>query len=1728
MLLLSAVVVLLPGTASAFVWTEDTDTDFNNGTFTNTEVVGTGAGASVQLKKDIFNWIKMGPPPDPGEREGPGYCFDEVGGVMVIFGGYGPGGYKNDTWEYDYASNTWTQIVTNPTPPSREWPGMAYDSTNEVCVLFGGMNSSGVLKDTWEYDVNTNSWEETSPFFGPKEMFSSPLAFDSSAAKTIMVGMDFATEDMETWAYDASLDSWTFQVAHGISDRSGHAMAYDASRDKIVVFGGSYLLTVLGDTWEFDYATKSWTDFGTGGPAPRFSHAMAYDSTANVVYLFGGRDGLSRFSDTHKREGTSWSVVGVGTSPDARDSTTLVYDTVNGYVIMCCGYDGSQRFNDTWVLGQSYQLMGIYTSGVYDTGDANVNYTAIYLNQSEGMWPPDTEIRIRIATSINQGGPWSFVGPDGTVGTWYNQSSTPIPAFHDHQRYIRYSANLISWNGKYTPQLDNVAISYTVDPSPPYLSETYPVNAQLSVPTDTCIWLNFSEPMKTTSVTVDIWYLNPKEDPGITFDWTWMNGDTTLRLCPQTQFQESRAVQVWVNGTDLDDMALIPNPIDPLVANPFVFVTAGFPPYVLSTNPAHQQEGVPDNANVVITWSEPMDNASVNWTIQVGTDPGGWMESWSGGDTILTLSHANPFTECEWLEFNITEAKDKGGKDFEPLMGAPVPWQFRVACLSPYVVSTDPYDGMPNVELNYPITIEFSEPMNPSTLSHHITPSVTLSPTWTNFDQTLIVNHGLFSEGVTYTYCIDYVEDKDAYPLLDLSYCFSFTTISNNPYIFSTTPADGDTEVSPYQNITVAFSEAMNTNSVTWTMTPNVPNKAFWTTRWDLDKVLWLEHVQPMLYCAQYTFEITGGTDPSGNSLIPGPVPNPWSFNTTYVFPCVMSSVPVHNATGVSQWAEISITFDEPIDKATFSFSVDGEQPGTNWTETWSNGDKTVTLNHSKKLYPNYWVVVDVTSANDLDGNPLKPSTYPEPFRFQTVPDPNWPWIVATDPAQGEQFVETSRPITIWFSETMDTATVTWDVQDMGGPSPIAFTPVWSQTNFPDDTLTLTHTDPFNECDIYFVLMDGQDLDGNPLQPVNNPWSFETICVEPVIMSTDPPDGDVNVPLNKSIVIDFSEEMQPASLVWSILPDSGGWTETWSNNNWTVTLNHSNDFAQCTIHTVQVTQARDLDNNNIIPGPVPNPWTFTTECINPYIVSTDPYDGEVDVPLDYNVTVIFSEPMDNASVVFQIMPGLPFNYVWTNNDTVLTITHTDPFIECQLYNAGISDGTDKDGNPLIPGPSPVPNPWVFTTVCINPWVVSHYPPNGGMDIPLDAPLIINFSESMSTPTVSIDVSPNPGGWGSKEWSWNESSLWWNHSLNYTTCTTVTVTIQSGQDKVGLDLIPLPYVWTFMTECPNPYIVWTDPYHGEINVELTRDIQIEFSDPMDTPTVSWAISPDPGGWTTAWYSNDTLLVLSHSNDFQPDTIYTVQVTGGKDKDGFDLISGPVQNPWQFKTGSVTPPHVDWTDPTNGQLNVGLWADVIIHFDKEINPGTFHWNFTMGANPGGWTKSWSQIVEPNDTVTLSHSNPFTEQTSYCIRVEHAKDIFGQDLEFGPYEFCFGTTSILPPPGGLTVTKVGGLVHLTWNLVTGATHYNIYDSTDRFADFSSWNVNQVAHPTNTYDFSHLGDGLNHYYIVRAYDNIGSEESVNSTMGVKIEKAFTISPMQANIYWMSLPFISEYSTAS
>jgi hypothetical protein len=81
--------------------------------------------------------------------------------VYLFGGGMGNGAYSNDLYAYDFPSNTWTRLTPQgPLPSGRECAGFAFDSLNNVFLMVSGRNASGVLTDTWIYDPAANTWSE--------------------------------------------------------------------------------------------------------------------------------------------------------------------------------------------------------------------------------------------------------------------------------------------------------------------------------------------------------------------------------------------------------------------------------------------------------------------------------------------------------------------------------------------------------------------------------------------------------------------------------------------------------------------------------------------------------------------------------------------------------------------------------------------------------------------------------------------------------------------------------------------------------------------------------------------------------------------------------------------------------------------------------------------------------------------------------------------------------------------------------------------------------------------------------------------------------------------------------------------------------------------------------------------------------------------------------------------------------------------------------------------------------------------------------------------------------------------------------------------------------------------------------------------------------------------------------------------------------------------------------
>jgi hypothetical protein len=97
--------------------------------------------------------------------------------------------------------------------------------------------------------------------------------------------------------------------------RANAAMAYDAARARVVMFGGTNQ-TLLDDTWEWD-GSNWFLCPAAVAPSPRSDSAMAFDSARGLTVLFGGAVFQAYDAQTWEWNGANWQQRVLPASPPA-------------------------------------------------------------------------------------------------------------------------------------------------------------------------------------------------------------------------------------------------------------------------------------------------------------------------------------------------------------------------------------------------------------------------------------------------------------------------------------------------------------------------------------------------------------------------------------------------------------------------------------------------------------------------------------------------------------------------------------------------------------------------------------------------------------------------------------------------------------------------------------------------------------------------------------------------------------------------------------------------------------------------------------------------------------------------------------------------------------------------------------------------------------------------------------------------------------------------------------------------------------------------------------------------------------------------------------------------------------------------------------------------------------------------------------------------------------------
>ncbi len=504
--------------------------------------------------------------------------------------------------------------------------------------------------------------------------------------------------------------------------------------------------------------------------------------------------------------------------------------------------------------------------------------------------------------------------------------------------------------------------------------------------------------------------------------------------------------------------------------------------------------------------------------------------------------------------------------------------------------------------------------------------------------------------------------------------------------------------------------------------------------------------------------------------------------------------------------------------------------------------------------------------------------------------------------------------------------------------------------------------------------------------------------VAPAVVSVVPGAGDVDVPINRKLVVTFSEDIEPESAVNALRVSEGtrlvpgSATVAGNSIQW---LARDGLPLNAAVRAEVSGAVEDLAGN---PLESAYSWEFQTggsaDSTPPVVVRTDPLRGAGGVPLNRGISVTFSEWIDAESIAgnFQIYRFGSKDHVqgeWIVDRRTVTFVPLAPLPASAPFRATVRTGiVDLAGNALAQDFE-----WTFTTGrapdTTAPEVRGIVPSSDATGVDLSSAVVATFSEAIAPASLAgafavfregteqpIDVALVAEG--STATVRPSSSL--EANTRYRAVIYAAVTDRSGNSLLQ------PYTWHFTTgaapDTRAPVIASTSPLKGASDVAVDARIVAEFSEAMQPESVedSEAViltrgEDDERVDVTLQYEDGQVSVLPPSGGLNAETRYTVTVRARvRDTSGNAMAS---DYSWSFTTRAApdtTPPSVTSTVPTDGEADVSVDAAVAASFSEPVERQSVIDNFSLYLDEDGTGETLQRIEGAVSVIDLTaHFTP-----------------------------------------------------------------------------------------------------------------------------------------------------------
>jgi hypothetical protein len=269
------------------------------------------------------DWRRLDPDGDPPfPRASHSATYDAGSNRMTVFGGNPAVGYcgydLNDVWVLAGADGSggarWIALAPSGSafPSGRSDHTAVYDPGSNRMIVFGGVVQCGapnnevwILTNANGRDAAPSEWIQVAPLgFPPEARFGHAAAYDAVTNRMIVFGGQGGgggrLNDVWTLSNANGLTGapeWSFVATAGAppTPRANATAVYAAASNRLIVYGGD---GILGDAWSLSNANRSepstpaWSQlFPTGEiPPARGSHTGVFRPSSSRMIIFGGRD----------------------------------------------------------------------------------------------------------------------------------------------------------------------------------------------------------------------------------------------------------------------------------------------------------------------------------------------------------------------------------------------------------------------------------------------------------------------------------------------------------------------------------------------------------------------------------------------------------------------------------------------------------------------------------------------------------------------------------------------------------------------------------------------------------------------------------------------------------------------------------------------------------------------------------------------------------------------------------------------------------------------------------------------------------------------------------------------------------------------------------------------------------------------------------------------------------------------------------------------------------------------------------------------------------------------------------------------------------------------------------------------------------------------------------------------------------------------------------------------